>query len=248
MSTVNIKSIYEHAKLATATYTILDTNNPNHVPLNQSITENPALLKEYLKSTNAQNRLPTWLAKQVLGIKDKDENGQVTFDPADTGAIPWEIPAGGYWDNDNYGFAATVYQRDHNGTTETVLAIRGTEPDQQSLHDLAVSDLFIGGLGFAFDQAVSMVNAIEKMKVAKGVEASVTQFKFGRGTDIPEGAKVVANAVQVHPDFPEYYWVQAYTETVTGSGLLAESDTNLTVTGHSLGGHFATAFSRLFPI
>ena len=215
MSTVNMQSIYEHAKLATATYTILDVENVNYLPLNQPISQTSGLLNKYLDSTNNQNRLPTWLAKQVFGKKERDENGQVTFDPADTGAIPWEIPAGGYWDNDNSGFAATVYQRDHNGTTETVLAIRGTEPDQQSLHDLTVSDLFIGRLGFAFDQAVSMVNAIEKMKVAKGVEASVTQFRFGRGTDLAEGAKVVANAVQVHPDFPEYYWVQAYTETVT---------------------------------
>ena len=216
MSTVNMKSIYEHAKLATATYTIWDDKNPTHIPLNQPISQASGLLDKYLDSTNKQNRLPNMLAGQVFGKDVKDSKGN-DFNPADTGAIPWEIPAGGYWDNDNYGFAATVYQRDHNGTTETVLAIRGTEPDQQSLHDLTVSDLFIGRLGFAFDQAVSMVNAIEKMKVAKGVEASVTQFKFGRDERPPEDAVIVAQALSSNPnsDYPEFYWVQAYTETVT---------------------------------
>jgi hypothetical protein len=148
-----ISDFYEYAKLASASYVILDGR-----PLDG--TSIAAL-------ANSQDRLPTTVANQTFNRASTQAVGQLV----------WTIPLGGYTGNDGSGFAATFFQKEGR----KVLAIRGTEGDPSVPIELAKdlqADLGqIGFLGLALSQAVSMVNYL--LRVNKGLNVDVPQYKWG---------------------------------------------------------------------
>ncbi|MEX0958666.1 MAG: calcium-binding protein [Burkholderiales bacterium] len=163
-----------------------------------------------------------------------------------------------YHGNDNpatpdpTGFAATLFQLGEQG--EQVLAIRGTEPNEDGRVDLWQASLgAIGILGLALPQTVSMVNLILRMRADKNDHA-VPQLAIRTSLDreteravAVSGTRETVNkfgdpvfeSVIVHIDFE-------VTHVGSGLGLISEGQ-KISVTGHSLGGHLAVLAARLFP-
>jgi hypothetical protein len=139
-----------------------------------------------------------------------------------------------YHPNDDSGFKASLYG---NGN-EKILSICGTETGVGGNVDLLVADIqHIGLVGFAFEQAVSMFNYIQRLQVNEGGDVlQLTLRQQVRSDDLP--APQVEHLVTAprNNGLVDYYWFD--TETVAGAGLgkISEGDT-ITLTGHSLGGH-----------
>ena len=158
---------------------------------------------------------------------------------------PWTIPS--FHPSDATGFAANVFA---NGD-QKVLAIRGTEPnDTQVYLDAIQADLLeMGLIGMSLSQATSMFNYVQRLRAPSG-DNSVLQLELrvteSAPADLPsitttllKGREDTVDRKVVH------YWFQPR-YTGRGEGVLQASD-QITVTGHSLGGHLAALALRLFP-
>ena len=134
------------------------------------------------------------------------------------------------------GFAATLFRE--RITPETLaagtagqyrFAVRGTEFDIDKVADLLLSD--VGGIlsdGLAGAQIVEMYNYYQRL--------------------ITPANENVAQWVEVSELMPDGLPISHFEKTGTTLGLeKLAAGTPLTVAGHSLGGHLAAAFSRLFP-
>ena len=166
----------------------------------------------------------------------------------------WNIVPGTHQPNTATGFSATVFQ----GTAEAgslagqyVLAIRGTEPLTLPPVDLFtdVGDIILDGL--AYDQIIDLYNYTQRLFHTGEYSAAILQPV---NLDLPEGGNpqefARENGLLFLKDldpagFGAYYDI-GYELRNDGLGLLPSS-TVFHVTGHSLGGHLAAAFSRLFP-
>lgn len=212
----NILDYYEYAKLATAAYVTLE--------------EEPSLTGERIAfQANKQERLPSLLADQ-------------TFDSNKSGGQPvWTIPTGGYYGDDAEGFAATLFQRtDEGGATEKVLAIRGTEPfidGSFDSTDLLKADLMhIGLAGFSLGQTVSMINYIRRLQADTRTDVEQLALNF---TLVRPEAGTPSIELRAKPNEPvKGYLSLVETESKPGLGLIGAGE-QITVTGHSLGGHLA---------
>ncbi|HQU80926.1 MAG TPA: hypothetical protein PLU47_15850 [Azonexus sp.] len=183
-------------------------------------------------AANGQERLPEALAIQTF------------VSSADNNSNPWTVPTGGYHGNDASGFAATLFQRG----AEKVLAIRGTEPNSifDAYTDLLKADLQeLGEYGMAISQTVSLYNYIQCL-MAPSAKSDVVQLQIHTGLIAPTPAERSGDYVTAPGVPPKFIWV---TKTYTGQGLgeLIKYGDNLTLTGHSLGGHLAAIGARLFP-
>ncbi|NRB22306.1 hypothetical protein [Shewanella sp.] len=116
------------------------------------------------------------------------------------------------------GFDASVWTEKASG--KTYVALRGTDFNIQDL--LTDSDLAL--TGGAQDQIASMVN-----------------WWLASTTPIGEQALQIKYQVTTTTNFVN--WVEA--PSIEGTGTLA-GIMDISVTGHSLGGHLASAFTRLF--
>jgi len=153
-----------------------------------------------------------------------------------------------FQENDPVGFAASLYG---NGS-EKVLAIRGTEP---VIPDLTQADLYeIGKYGVSISQAVSLFNYI--LKLTAPVTADVLQLNLHIETvPIGSSAPVAGDHIEVS-GVPAllptpyvgtlYIWLEA--DVSKGAGIQLTSTDNITLTGHSLGGHLAALPSDSFPL
>ena len=183
-------------------------------------------------AANSQKRLPDALAIQTF------------VSSAANNSNPWMVPPGGDYGNDVSGFAATLFQRG----TEKVLAIRGTEPNSifNAYTDLIKNDLQeLGEYGMAISQAVSLYNYVQCL-LAPSAKSDVVQLQIHTGLIAPTPAERSGDYVTAPGVPPKFIWV---TKTYTGQGLgeLIKYGDNLTLTGHSLGGHLAAVGARLFP-
>lgn len=182
---------------------------------------------EMRDAANSANRVPTSLGNIIF-----NENQQ-----------NWTVPS--FYQNDSVGFAANVFEK--AGTNEKVLAIRGTETDDGQLTlDLLKADFKeIGTMGLAISQAVSLFNYIQRLKANKmnaegEANTSVLQLTLMSGplSTAPGNVDTVKRGIIE-------YWFKV-DNNGTGLGLLNPGD-QVTVTGHSLGGHLAAFAQRLFP-
>ena len=179
-------------------------------------------------------------AKRVPGNTDTPEvdglGDRIFMAPTD-GGLGWQVAS--FEPNDpNTGFAASLFV--NSATGEKVLGVRGTEPSgTQLFKDLLKADLAeIGVIGMAVSQAVSLYNYIERLRTPQGGDVPLVTLQVG---DAPAG---VANKVEVQPG--SELWFVHGTAVGEGLGLLKPSD-QVTITGHSLGGHLAAYGERLFP-
>lgn len=157
------------------------------------------------------------------------------------------------------GFSATVFESlDHPG--ELSFAIRGTA----GLQDLVItdaSDIVLDGI--ALDQVVDMYNywqrlnagAGEYYQVARLAEASELTADLAaaylKGEDVGDAyAALLGEQPGVIIDFPTMTVKTVVFEQSAepdGLALIPNDLTSINVVGHSLGGHLAMAFTRLFP-
>ena len=131
------------------------------------------------------------------------------------------------------GFSATVFQNKETG--EVHFVCRGTEGDNLILP--AVEDLWtdvvLAATGVASLQIVELINYVKRLESGPG---QAPQY----------GYEVVATVYGV--DVYEFHQVGfADRVALRDAQGIPVSFGRVTVAGHSLGGHLATAFARLFP-
>ena len=125
------------------------------------------------------------------------------------------------------GFSATLFQNVDTGAYS--LAIRGSELSN-FVDDFAVNDIAgVFGRGIATDQAVDLYNYY--LRLTTNSFSQVAQWRV-----------VLVDDGTGNGTLPQWQQIG----TVAGLGKLSPA-IPINVTGHSLGGHLAAAFSRLFP-
>lgn len=196
--------------------------------------------------------------QQVDALKDKD----FSQTQAESLLSKWSVAS--HQRNTSSGFSATLFQS-KDDTSDYVLAIRGTEP--LTLTDLATDLGDIVRDGLAIDQVVDLYNYWQQLQAPEGasykVAALETDWELTADYYAAKAAGPVAFATytaylhtrtdividepkglvkQINLDVNSF---DIYTdERREGLGIDIDS---ITVVGHSLGGHLAAAFSRLFP-
>lgn len=196
------------------------------------------------------------ISKQTYALKDKGFSDAQANDLLSHWSIASHRP------NTEHGFSATLFQS-NDASSQYVLAIRGTEP---GLLDLVLTD---GGDlvrdGLALDQIVDLYNYWKQLTAPEGTIYQVAVYETLTAETIAYNAAVMAGPLGL----PYIASLRARTDIVidepTGQVLKVQfvdsnviySDSrsqglginpdSVTVVGHSLGGHLAAAFSRLFP-
>jgi len=139
-------------------------------------------------------------------------------------------------------FSATLFESlDNPG--EFVFAIRGTA----GLVDLVAADFTqIVTNGLAIDQIVDMYNYWQRLVAPK--DSTVQQARLVQvdpTTTSPD--ELLVKKVLPVPGSPELLLTIEFENVAnTGLGKITDTSALTSVTGHSLGGHLATAFTRLF--
>jgi trimeric autotransporter adhesin len=220
--------LFELAQLAEAAYANF-TNFSDSTPASTIIT---ALVAKGFSDTQATVFTDNWRV--------------VHHQPNQTGLLGGQIT----------GYSGTLFEyigNDPNSgftTGQYIFAPRGTEPDYiiNSL-DLAadVGDIVIDGL--AFEQVIDMYNHWKQITTAAGqsyqravllpVNGSVVYPPSSYIVDQPRGTTYAIVFVDSATSYP------ANDLRSLGLGINVSSQ-GLNLTGHSLGGHLATAFTRLF--
>jgi Ca2+-binding RTX toxin-like protein len=191
---------------------------------------------------------------QRLGLKDIGKTQATDL------ISHWSIAS--HQKNTSSGFSATLFQS-KDDSSQYVLAMRGTE---QKILDLAIADgMDIVRDGLAMDQIVDMYNYWQQLIAPKGqlYEVAVLETDLAMsamynaakiagpaGTDYISSLRNNPHVVIDEPlgkvrrvAFKKSSEVYS-DERFWGLGINPGS---VTVVGHSLGGHLAAAFSRLFP-
>ncbi len=140
--------------------------------------------------------------------------------------------------NDPNGFSASIFRS--NNTGEITIAFRGTEgPPLNNIdpRDIA-ADVDILTIGYARQQIISAYNYYQRLitPVGQAVQQLVEEI-----TDQPPTDGRLFTTLPGTTQFLSY----RVESSGVGLGVLLPTD-HVTVTGHSLGGHLAVAFSRLF--
>jgi hypothetical protein len=199
-------------------------------------------------------------------LKDKSKQGHFSATQAADFVATWKIVS--HQKNTDSGFSATLFKNKNTG--EYVYSLRGTEPSQK-IDDILITD--VGDIvtdGLAIKQIVDMYNDWQRINAGEGEVYKVVQFDLlatetallqaerliipgfvagpyelslrGRSDIIIDGPLGLVYTIERNLNSNEVFSDErAYGAEAIPAG------TNVTTVGHSMGGHLAVAFSRLFP-
>ncbi len=201
-------------------------------------------------------------------LQNKKYQGKMTAQQAADFVATWEIVS--HQENTESGFSATLFKNIH--TQQYYYACRGTETTGllSALDDLAITDVFnIVTDGVAFEQVVDMYNDWQRIITPYGqayeavtldlLVLETAQLAFSRANLIPGVAVNIYEQSLLERDdiLIDKPSGMVYTIERVSSDLLYSDkrqfglgkiiyDNSVTAVGHSLGGHLAVSFSRLF--
>lgn len=167
---------------------------------------------------------------------------------AQTLARDWRVVA--HQPNTDSGFSATLFQRVSDG--EYVMAVRGTELTEA--WGLDVRDADVGGIvndGLAWAQAVDLYNFWQALTATGDTYQAIvtTPLNAYAGPALEaSGAQnfIVDSSSPWFLTAPEVVRLDAVSQPRPTNLPRISPDAQVHAVGHSLGGHLATAFSRLF--
>ncbi len=200
----------------------------------------------------------------IKALQDKELNGSFSATQAADFVATWQIVA--HQQNTGSNFSATLFKNKKTG--EYVYAARGTEGLGQDLFLTDIGDIVIDGL--AFKQIVDMYNDFARLRTPEKqsyLAANLDRLNMETGLLAAERAVLlgtVAGPVELGLRQRSDVFIDEPSGTVyklelkpssevfndkraEGLGALTYGLTPLSVAGHSLGGHLAAAFTRLFP-
>ncbi len=159
-----------------------------------------------------------------------------------------------YADNpDSNGFSATLFR--DKATGHLVLGFRGTEFDNDPTRDLLYTDLRIGIDGYASPQAIAEYRYIKQLMTPAGQSVQYTEQELTNLRAIywdykpalsPDPQTALAQLAEWDALKARILADQGI-DAGQGAAPLISSPANLSLTGHSLGGHLAMLATRLFP-
>ena len=198
-------------------------------------------------------------------LQDPDLEGRFSATQAEEFVMHWAVVD--HQKNTGWGFSATLFK--NKDTREYVYACRGTE----GISSLDLWSADVGNIvtdGLAIKQIVAMCNDCLRMRAPDGqvyeaikldlLELDTIALAAERvspsGSPVPGPVELgLRNRTDVVIDEPLGIVYTITTESsntlfsderATGSGTLATAGLPTTVTGHSLGGHLASAYTRIF--
>ncbi|MES9857005.1 MAG: hypothetical protein ABW166_10420 [Sedimenticola sp.] len=240
-----LETYYTFSKLSQAAYIDLSLG-----VLKGALPDDPFTIVD-AGSSKDQKRMPKDLGEQLFGAVDNPSPDHWTI------LSPYHLtsPNSGHSDPGS-GFAAMLLEHPDHGK---VLSIAGTEPGKgtdegsQTKWDLLDADAHdIGFLGAAFKQLVSLYNYVQVLKAPKGSTNVKRLEVHSRDYIQPIGTEYVTEFDIFGGPYPltappTFWWIEEHNDGISlGDPLLAEGE-QLTVTGHSLGGHVAGLAVALFP-
>ena len=151
------------------------------------------------------------------------------------------------------GFSASVFERLDSMTGapsgQYTFAFRGTEVSEQLRVDLREADLTQLVLnGAATNQIIDLYNFVQRVTHAN--DATIRQARIVESTTNNRPGDLGPGVFGVGGDITTSWRIQFDSATNTkppGEAVIPSSGISASATGHSLGGHLAVAFSRLFP-
>lgn len=152
-------------------------------------------------------------------------------------ATHWEVVH--HLPNTDSGFSGTLFRRRDNDPVsglkagDLVFALRGTEQVGLDLFQADFNELVKNGL--AFRQIIDMYNYWQRLITPAG-ESARQAMLVSAPSGTPDNRVIDESGVKWTIDF----------YSVEGLGKVDLTDNLVAATGHSLGGHLATAFTRLF--
>lgn len=164
----------------------------------------------------------------------RDRNNDMSFSLSQAAAFvnKWQVVD--HIPDTSTGFSATIFRDTETGAN--TLSVRGTRATSAAdiLNDINV----IAGDGLAVAQLVDLYNFWQRANTASGADY-IAARAVGR---LNAGGGTVTYTIN---------WIPSSQLTDVslrqGTGAMLITPAVLNVTGHSLGGHLATAFTRLFP-
>ena len=156
-------------------------------------------------------------ARAFIGI---DENNQTIVDEGGQRIAGFEI-IHHHPDDNSDGFSATVFLSRETG--EYYFAIRGTDPTDLFTDWVTNAQALFSGA--ARNQVVRLINYYLQLTTPQSSQANQVRL--------------------VWDDIDGTYHYEKY--LVNGLGTLVKAGNALNVTGHSLGGHLASALNKAFP-
>lgn len=171
----------------------------------------------------------------INAFRDKDNNVLPAWPESRRIAFAAEWRVVAHRPDTPSGFSATVFERlnPKAGESQFVFAARGTA----GITDL-VADIFdLTANGLAWWQIIDMYNWWQELTTPLG-------GTYQRASVVRVGDENLGQAFTIEED--KAFWRIDLTATVQSTTARLPAGAIVDVTGHSLGGHLATAFGRLF--